>query len=153
VCLDVEQVCQALGIGWSLGAELPDVAGASRKGRFTKSLKITTYSLSIVVYSQHVDKTETITGAHLLPGIQPPQNDAALRQFFLAYGDSFITSMTTGSEYYGVYVLYAQTKEQQRGLESELKAQGIYNGVSLSAELQTSLNRSIKSLNVNIKFD
>lgn len=153
VCLDIEQVYQALGIGWSLGAGIPGVGSASRKSKFTKSLKITTYSLTIVVYSQHVDKTETITEAHLRPDIAPPQGDTALREFFHSYGDSFITSLTTGSEYYGVYVLYAQTKAEQTGFENELKAQGIYSGVTLSAALQTSLNNSMKSLSVNIQFD
>ncbi|WP_437931623.1 jacalin-like lectin [Sorangium sp. So ce291] len=146
-------MCQALGISWSLGASIPGVGGASRKSKFVKTLKITTYSLTIVVYSKHVDKTETAADAHLLPTVEPPRGDAALRDFFYAYGDSFITSLTTGSEYYGMYVLYAQTKEEQRGIENELKAKGIYNGVELSAALQTSLNNSMKSINVNITFD
>ncbi|MFZ6183800.1 jacalin-like lectin [Nannocystis pusilla] len=153
VCLDVEQVCQALGISWSLGASIPGVGGASRKSKFVNSIKITTYSLTIVVYSQHVQNTETLADARLSPGVEPPQGDEALRRFFQAYGDSFITSLTTGSEYYAAYVLHAQTKEQQRGLEAGLQAEGIYNGVKFEAELQGKLDKCIQSVNVNVTFD
>lgn len=153
VCLSIEQVYQELGIGWSLGAGIPGVGSASRKSEFVHSLKITTYSLTIVVYSKHVEKTETAAEAHLMSTVQPPRDDQALREFFSAYGDSFITSLTTGSEYYGTYVLYAQTEVEQRGFENELKAKGIYSGVTLSASLQTALNEAMRSFSVTIRFD
>ena len=57
--------------------------------------------------------------------------DEALKKFFNGFGDSFLSSVTTGGEYYAVYTFYTQTKTEQASLVSELKAKGMqYNEVS-----------------------
>ncbi|MDN0084081.1 jacalin-like lectin [Crenobacter sp. SG2305] len=153
VALDVETLYQALDISQSVSVGFGPLGSVSEKSEFVQQLSLTSYSLNIVVHARHVKGTDTATAFKLKDGINPPQDDAALRNFFRSYGDSFVSSITTGAEYYAVYTFYAQSREEQDSVSAELKANGIFDFGSVGADLQTKLNRVTEKTQVRISFN
>ena len=69
------------------------------------------------------------------------------------YGDSYVSSITLGGEFYAVYSFYSETEEEQTKLEADLKASGIVAGVSLSAEVSTKISNYSKTSTTRSAFN
>ena len=72
-------------------------------------------------------------------GISTPTDNASRQQFFIRYGDSFISSRTLGGEYIAVYTFYSRSKQEQDTLTAEMQANGLLEGVNVDASLQTKI--------------
>jgi hypothetical protein len=153
VCLDISELVEVLEISQSLSVGYGPIFSASEKLQFLKSLKVTTYSLSMIVYARNVVGTDKTTDYALKNSISPPRTTSELKKFFDDYGDSALVSVTRGAEYFAVYTFYSQTREEKEQLIIDLKAQGLYNGISVGAELQTKLDRFTSSTKTRIAFD
>jgi hypothetical protein len=105
-----------------------------------QSLNVTTYSISIVVSARHGLGKNVVTNVKINPDITPPDDEDSIRYFFRAYGDSQVSSISLGGEYYAVYVLYSQTSSEQTQLISDLQAKGLYSGVSVDGDLQAKVS-------------
>lgn len=140
VCLDISTLAETLNISQSLSVGYGPIGSVDEKMEFFRSLKVTTYSISIVVYARHVLGTDVTTNVALNAGIKPPVTTAEIQNFVRAYGDSFVTARTRGGEYYAVYTFYSETKEEQQSLTIDLKAHGLFTGVSVDAALQAKLS-------------
>ncbi|HVZ54501.1 MAG TPA: hypothetical protein VG986_21225 [Pseudolabrys sp.] len=148
ICTDLETLCEALEIDQSLAISFGPIGSLDQKLRFVHSLKVTTYSVSIVVYARHLQGMDTMTDVRLKDGIKPPAGDKEMRDFFRVYGDSYLSSVSEGGEYYAVYTYYSQTREEQTELTLSMKAHGILQGGSVDASLQakiSSFNSSSKT--------
>ncbi|OSQ43269.1 jacalin-like lectin [Thalassospira sp. MCCC 1A01428] len=153
VTSSAEKVATSMEIQASLTASYGPVASGSTKVDYYHSLEITTYSIVIMVSASKTLSSESIiSNLRMLDGVATPTNNAEATQFFKSYGDCFLQSVNTGGEYYGTYVFYCQSREEQESLNTELSASGIYNGVSASASLQTSLDSFTKSTTVSYSF-
>ena len=153
VCTDLEQLSRSLQIDQSLSVGFGPFGSFDEKMQFVYKLDVTTYSVSIVVYSRHFGYKETTDDVRLKSGIKPPQGNPELRDFFRGYGDSFLASRTTGGEYYAVYTYYSQTREEQTQLTIDMKAHGIFNGGKVDAGLQAKISSFQSSTKTRSTFN
>lgn len=152
VSTTVEELAQSLSINQSLSVAFGSIGGADEKVEFMASLKVTTYSVSVTVYSRHSTGGTSFTDVAFKPGIKLPTDNVSANLFVRAYGDSFISSVQTGGEYMAVYTFYSQTREEQSSLVASLKANGIFDGVTVGGSLQTATNNFLKTVRVNYSF-
>nr|WP_199064073.1 hypothetical protein [Chromobacterium sp. ASV5] len=153
IALDAQSLYQALDISQSISVGFGPLGNVSEKSEFVQQLSLTTYSVNIVVHARHVKGTDTATAFRLKSGIQPPQGNEQLRDFFRSYGDSFISAITIGAEYYAVYTYYAQSQTERDSVTAELQANGIFEFGSVSSDFQAKLDRVTQSTKVRISFN
>ena len=151
VCEDTESLYRALQISQSISAGFGKIGSLSEKSEFVRKLNLTSHSLSIVVHAQHVKDIQTATAFSLKKDIKKP-GESGIVDFFRFYGDSFITQLTLGSEYYAVYTFYAESTEDQQSVTTELKANGIFEFGTVDANLQTKLDNVTKKTKTRISF-
>lgn len=152
VSTTVQDLAQSLSIDQSLSVGFGPAGGIDQKIEFLASLNVTTYSVSVTVYSNHGTGGTSFTDVGFKSGIKLPVDTVTANQFVRAYGDSFVSSVKTGGEYMAVYTFYSQTKEEQNALVSSLKANGIFDGVTVGGNLQTSMTNFLKTVTVNYAF-
>jgi len=153
ICKTVTELAKSLQIDASLSASYMGLGSVDAKTSFFSSLNVTTYSLSIVVYASKVTGSMTRTNAALKKDIAIPADDDQLADFVSTYGDSYVSSITLGGEYYAVYTFYSESEEEQTKLEADLKASGVVAGVSLSAELSTKMSSFSKTSTTRSAFN
>ena len=147
------ELAKSLQIDASLSASYAGLGSVDAKMSFFHSLNVTTSSLSVVVYARKVTGSTTRTDARLKDGIAIPADDDKLADFVSTYGDSYVSSITLGGEYYAVYTFYSETEEEQTKVEADLKASGIVAGVSLSAEVSTKISSYSKTSTTRSVFN
>jgi hypothetical protein len=152
VCTDLETLSSSLEINQSLSIGFGPFGSVDEKMQFVNTLNVTTYSVSIVVHARHFGRKQVSTNVKLDRGINPPKGNTELQNFFRAYGDSFLGSVTYGGEYNAVYTYYSETREQQTTLTAEMKAHGIFDGGSVDASLQTKINTFQSSVKTRYSF-
>lgn len=149
VSLDIQELADSLSIDQSLSVGFGPLGSIDQKLSFVRSLKVTTTSVVLSVYSRKALGSQRSTDVRFKSGLAiGPDVDAFVR----AYGDSFVSSLTRGGEYIGVYVFYSQTREEQKTLASSLNASGIVNSVTLGASLQAKIDSFLKTTKVNYSF-
>jgi Jacalin-like lectin domain len=153
VCTDLETLSNALEIDQSLSVGFGPIGSVDEKMKFVYNLSVTTYSVSIVVFSRHLLGSEVMTDVALKSGMNPPHGDEELREFFRGYGDAFLSSVSEGGEYYAVYTYYSQTREEQTELTASMKAHGIFEGGSVDSSLQTKISSFNSSVTTRVSFD
>ena len=157
VCESLEELAQGLQIDASMSVSFLKAANFSAKMSFMRSLKLTEHSLSIVVHIAKgvgrwlvKDVTLTPEAKAKLPAVG---DDVAAEEFVRTYGDSYISAVALGGEYYAVYTFRTTTKEEQSKLSAELKAGGVYSGITAGTEVQTKITNFLKSTNVRSSFE
>jgi hypothetical protein len=157
VCESLEELSQGLQIDASMSISFLKAANFSAKMSFMRSLNVTEHSLSIVVhiangigrwFAKNVALTQEAKAK--VPAVD---DDAAAVDFVRQYGDSYISAVTLGGEYYAVYTFRTTTKVEQSRLSAELKAGGVYNGITAGTEVQTKITDFLKSTNVRSTFE
>ncbi|HTT99246.1 MAG TPA: hypothetical protein VMF58_14450 [Rhizomicrobium sp.] len=152
VCMDMQKLAQSLEIEQSLSVGFGPFGSVDEKMQFVRKLDVTTYGISIVVYARHVMGTDTLVDVALKNGVTPPQDDKQVRDFVRSYGDSYISSVMHGGEYYAVYTFYSQTREEQQSLAVEMKAKGIFDVVKIDAGLQVKLDDFVSTTTTRVAF-
>ncbi len=152
VCSDLETLAKTVDISQSLSVSYGPIGSVSEKTDFVSSLNVTTYSVSIVVYAQHVNGTEQMTTVTPNSGISTPTDNASRQQFFVRYGDSFVSSRTLGGEYIAVYTFYSRSRQEQDTLTAEMQAHGLLEGVNVDASLQTKIQNFSSSTQTRSVF-
>lgn len=152
VSVSIEELAQSLEIDQSLSVGFGPLGGIDQKMSFMSSLKVTTYSISVTVFSRHISGTRSMSDVKFKSGIVVPGTDAQVNDFVRYYGDSFVSTVTEGGEYFAVYTFYSQTREEQTKLVTSLQANGIFDGVSVGGSLQTAMNNFLKTTTINYSF-
>jgi hypothetical protein len=152
-CETVETLSRALKVDQSLSVGFGPAGSVDQKITFIYNLDVTTTSVSIVVYARHFEGKQTQTEFGLKDTVQPPVGDEQLKKFFRNYGDSFLSSVTTGGEYYAVYTFYTQTKTEQASLVNEMKAKGVWSTVKVDASLQVKLDQFVSTTTTRVSFN
>lgn len=147
VCITAEQVSTAMSISGSASVSYVGNS-ASAKTSYYQSLKISTYTVTLVVYSK-TQTLQTLTNPTFNTAYPIPTNDEEAVKFFQIYGDSFLQQTAIGGEYIASFVFYCQTIQEQESLSASLSANGIYGGATVNADLQTSLSNVTNSCNIN----
>ncbi|KAM6573552.1 hypothetical protein CsatA_017632 [Cannabis sativa] len=142
---------ETIDIKQSLGMKMNILGSIDEKMNFFKMLKITDKCLIIVVHARQVEGKKFQTSARLASAdIVAPISD--MREFFLHYGDSYVSSITTGGEYIGVYSFHTETESDHINLEAELKAHGIFKFGTLDANFQGKLDRAVEGARTQVSF-
>jgi hypothetical protein len=133
VCTDIETLQSSLNISASASASFGFGSGDA-KTSYMRKLKVTTSSVTVVVYTNIITGSESAKNPKLTV---PPPDD--LNGFFQIYGDSYVKSVVKGGEYFATYVFYAESKEEQEQVTASLSAHGLVGGGTLSASFSSSL--------------
>lgn len=152
VCTSIQDLAQALEINESLSAAYGPLGSADQKLDFVRNLDVTTSSISVVVYCRHVARIQTLQNQQLDPSVPAPTDAKSIAAFFNAYGDSFLSSVTYGGEYYAVYTFYANDSQQQSSIKANLQASGIFSGVSVDSRFQAQFDQVIISATTRTNF-
>lgn len=143
VCRNREEVHDALEIDTSAGATY-DAFSAELKARYVRSLDMTSNTVVVILRlvkasTAHIENQDT--GVRLKDGVV---GDA----FFETYGDSYISSVTTGLETVVSYVFKAMTLDEKEDVMASLSGSGVVAGAKINASAKTSINKATSSSNV-----
>jgi hypothetical protein len=150
ICENAAEVASALNIDASVSASYLNVASTSVKSQFMESLKLTTRSVTIVVYAYRESAEWTLKSPRL-DGVSVP-TAAQLADFVATYGDSFVDKVVEGAEYFAAYAFHLETSEQQRSFALQVKAE-LNLSVKAAAEVQTKLSNLASSSSMSQNFD
>ncbi|MEA2439602.1 MAG: hypothetical protein QOH76_1026 [Thermoleophilaceae bacterium] len=150
VCTSTETLLKTLSVSASVSAEF-GFGGVDAKSEFVQSLETTSTSVVVAIYASVIDGTTVATNPALAPGVKPP-DAAGLSDFFQAYGDSFISSMTLGGEYIATYTFYSQTRTEQQQIVASLQAHGVTTSGSVSAGVTTAIGEVASSEVIRVSF-
>ncbi|MFN9623138.1 MAG: jacalin-like lectin [Cyanobacteriota bacterium] len=118
----------------------------------SNSLNVTDTSISVVVYSSVVTSSLVYDGCSLASGISEPTTAAESLSFYQQYGDSFVSAVTEGGEYMGIFVFYSQTDQDQKAVQASLSANGVVNvdgsSANLGATVGGGISATVNSTNV-----
>jgi hypothetical protein len=152
-CETIETLSNSLRIDQSLSVGFGPFGGFDEKMTFIYNLDVTTTSVSIVVYARHFEGKQGATDFGLKPTVRPPVGNEELKRFFHSYGDSFLSSVTTGGEYYAVYTFYTQTRTEQASLVAEMKAKGVWDTTTVDGSLQVKLDHFVSTTTTRVSFN
>ncbi|GMA59715.1 jacalin-like lectin [Alicyclobacillus fastidiosus] len=150
VVTDFESFTRAINLSASASVSYLGYS-VSDKASFAQSLSLTTYSITVIAYGHKVSENRVARDVKWREGVEIP-TPTTLNAFYQQYGDSFVSQIKRGAEYIGVYVFYAQSREEQQSIQNTLAAKGIYDGVTLSASLQSGLSEVQQSVQTRQRF-
>lgn len=135
ICQSIEDVYQAINV--AAAVSLDDLAYAmDAKANLVAQMNISSTSVTIAIYANVITGTQAITSPSFKSGIDT-SNPAT---FFATYGDSFVSSITTGAEYIALYTFYATTVSEQLQLAASIKATAPTWSAMTQANLQSIVN-------------
>lgn len=139
VATDTMTVAESMSIESSVSVSYLGKASVSAKAGFFKSLQLNSFSTTILVTARTTNYTESAQTYTLKDGVSPVTSAREAEAFFGMYGDSFVDSVTVGAEYYAALVIQSSSVEEQKNVTAELKAKGIFKGVSAESQTQTAI--------------
>lgn len=151
LCTDTESVFHSLEV--DAGASVAyGPYSASAKTQFVKSMQLTTNSVVLVVYTAVSDRTSS-KDWDLKPGLESSvETPTGLADFVNRYGDSFVSEVITGSEYYAAFVFYSESLEEKQRVMAAIEGQGTVGGATISANLKTEIQDAMSSLKISKKL-
>ena len=118
----------------------------------SNALNISDTSISVVVYSSVITNSLVYEGCSLTSGIAEPGTAAESLTFYQNYGDSFVSAVTEGGEYMGIFVFYSQTDQDKKGVQASLSANGVVDvdgsNANLGATVSGGISKTITTTNV-----
>lgn len=152
VTKSLQETYSALNISSSVSASYAGFSGEA-KVNFVNQLSLTRESLCIIVKASDKQNVTRTNNVALKDGIKVPRNDEEVKEFIKKYGDSYISELVTGAEYYAIYAFICETSEQKTTLETQLSVSGIsLFGGSLSADFQMKLEKVCKASSSTVTF-
>jgi hypothetical protein len=152
VCQSMKELAQALEINASVSLSILKAVNVTAKMSFMNSLNVTEHSVNVVVHVAKMTGSWRITDVALKPGIKVPTNDAEAARFVREYGDSYVNEATQGGEYYAVYTFRTTSREEKQSLTAELKAKGVYSGVTVETDVQVKLTNFLSEWSEDWSF-
>ncbi|QMU71466.1 hypothetical protein [Streptacidiphilus sp. P02-A3a] len=150
-CKSTEQLATNLRVSGEVNASFLFGSGDA-KSKYVQSLNITETSVVVAVYADVVTGSAQATDVSWAPKTVPP-TAATLNDFYQGYGDSYVSTLTTGAEYIATYVLYSQSTEQQQEIVASLTASGIGESGTVSGSLETAVSQAASSSKVETAFN
>jgi len=151
VCTDLEQLHTALQIDASVSASY-GAFSADAKAKYVHDLDLTTNSVTVVVYACN-NLTTGRTTALLPPDDVAHLTDSTkVREFVLNKGDSFVSEITKGGEYFATFTFLSQTSDEKTTVEASLQLKA-GTPLSLDASVSTKLSSASSSAKVAYKLN
>jgi hypothetical protein len=149
VCKSILELKKSLAINGSLSVGFGPAASVDQKLNFLQELNLTATSLVICVRAYQHQGGKTLNDVKFKNDIDPSKD---LDDFINAYGDSYVSSITTGGEYIGLYVFYSQNSDKKTELEANLTAKGVFSSATVDTDLKSKLDEFRKEENINCSF-
>lgn len=146
------ELARSLQIDQSLSVSFPGIGNLDQKLSFFRSINVTTFSVSVTVFARQINARPTLTNYSLNDDVEVPTNNEELDNFVRLYGDSFLSSVSTGGEYFGVYTFFSQTQTERSALVASLQASGIIHGGSVGVNLQAALESFLSTTTTSYNF-
>lgn len=140
ICTDSDSVTSAI----SVSASVSDVS-ASAKASWVQSLSITSTSVVVVVHTVVQSFTQTDSVKLTVPA---PSSDE-IQTFFENHGDSWVSELLVGAEYYAAFVYDSTTSEQQEQIKTQLSG----SAGNLSGSLGTTLTNTSSSTKTSMRIN
>lgn len=142
---------QALGISREAGIGMDGLGNISQLTEFYQSLNITETTLCVIAYAKRYISTVSVTNASLKDGIKAPTTANEVNEFVYSYGDTFVSEITKGGQYWAVFTFHCKSIEQMTEVKNNLAAQGVIDGIDVKASLTSKL--SVASSNFNMTYE
>ncbi len=106
------------------------VTSVSARSKFVSETQINTYSMNFIVRVKVVNGTKRIpTKDYFLSSeakkLLETDKSAMKDKFKLAYGDRYVSAITTGGEYIGIINIETSSVSDKKKLETDIKASGM----------------------------
>lgn len=153
VSVSTEELAQSLQLDPSLSLGLPGPLQLfAAKASLLQSAKTTNHSVSVTIFARKVSRSSQCSNVKPKAGMGLPTDNSSLDQFVETYGDSYISMLEEGGEYYCILTLYSQTKEEQKNLKSRLGVGGLLGPVSVGMDLQQNLTSVLSTVDLNFSL-
>lgn len=143
---------EALGLSREVGVGMDGLGDVSQATEFYQSLNVTETTLCVIAYAKRLVSTDFVKEARLQEGIRAPSTDAEIDEFVAIYGDTFVSEVTKGGQYWAVFKFQCKSVEQMVALKNNLAAQGVVDGVQVKASITSSLSIASSNLNMTYEF-
>ncbi|MCE9523613.1 MAG: hypothetical protein K8S25_14430 [Alphaproteobacteria bacterium] len=150
VCTSSAEVSEAIEVDASVAVSYGAFSGGA-KSKYLHNLDLTTFSVAIVMYAsrqQSVARDTVSIPPDIIKGLT---DEAAVRSFVLANGDSWVREVTKGSEYIGTFVFKSRTFSEQTAVEAAINA-AFSAGATIDSSLSTKLKTALKTSNVEYEI-
>lgn len=150
ICTTTDSVSKALSISASASYSSLD-ASVSDKASFVQSLNMTSTSVVVVVHT-YIQVSQSVVSYALASGVTAPDANASptsqdtIQAFFQAYGDSYVSAMTIGGEYYAAFVYESTSVETQTAITNDLSASVGTVNANLSATISNTAESTTTSV-------
>ena len=153
ICTTTDSVSEALSISASGSDSMVD-ASVSDKATFVQSLNMTSTSVVVVVHT-YIQVTQSSSSYAVAPGVTAPDANApstsqdSIQAFFQVYGDSFVSAIGIGGEYYVAFVYESTSVETQTSITDSLNASIDGVNTNLSAAISKAASDTSTSIQTN----
>lgn len=141
ICTDTDSVSQSLDVNASLSGGFADVS-VSAKASWAQSLSLTSTSVAVIVHAVVV-KGDTQANTYSLPSTLP----SSVQTFFNDYGDSFVSEIVEGGEYYAAFIFDSTSESQQEQIQASLTG----SSGMLSGSLSVAVNNASSSSSLTVR--
>ncbi|WP_373398452.1 hypothetical protein V8V91_01535 [Algoriphagus halophilus] len=141
------EIDASLKVGYS-------VYSAEAKSRYVHSLKLTTNTVTVLIYGKNAKKYVS-NGNLIIPEeklINLEKGNEA-NNFIAKYGDSYVSSVTKGGEFFVTFTFYAQSQEEKEEVEASLDASGVAGGVEIDGSFSMKISNALKNSNVQYSIN
>ncbi len=147
ICTGLDKLSQLVSAsrGGSIG--VGSSGSASADYTLLHSLDTSTTTLNIVVFAQNITGVLSAKSFRLKSNKVPTEG-----QFFLRYGDSFINEISYGTQFFGVISFRARTLSEVNAIKSDLATKSVYDGATLSANMDDAIRSEISSNRAAVSF-
>ena len=136
---------QNFSIGLSVG-------GQSAKYKSSMSIKASNTAVFIVVYANSV--YQNVTSSCTASGLTTAAVSLTAQQLYTAYGDSYVSNVTNGAEYWAVFVYDCETESQQQSLQNSFSVSGVVPTeppVSIGVNFSKSVTSVTQQTHINFR--
>ncbi len=139
VSVDYQSLAESTEINQSASVGV-GLFGGSEKISFVKEVERTSWSINMTIRSSYIiGKAEA--SQYELDLTSFNFKDPAVRlDFFDHYGDSWISAVTLGSQYLGVFTFHLNSESEHKSVMTSLEAHGLLSAFSFNADLQTKMS-------------
>jgi hypothetical protein len=153
VCTSLSELHDSLEVDASVSASYGAFA-ADAKASYLHTLDVTTNSVTVVIYARKTT-TNGPSGPFQLPDetVQKLKTADDIADFVAEHGDSFVSEVTSGSEYIATYTFHSQTKDEQTQVEASLGFKYGGGSTSIDASISTKISNALKTTNVEYSIN
>lgn len=148
VCTSLEELHTSLQIDASVSASYEAFSG-DVKASYLHTLDITSNSVTVLIYACKTTTTGYTGSVTVDPDLTAQlKTEDDVADFVSHNGDSFVSEVTTGSEYIATYVFHSLTVEDKMKVEASLGFKYSGGPTSVDASISTKISNALKTVNV-----